>query len=186
MAEPLTPSLGRVSDRSLYLAAALISMGALALIGYTLLIRNPSHAGTLDLRFMPAVNACLNATAAMLLASGYVAIRRGARRVHQYCMITAFAASALFLVGYLSYHWVHGDTRFPGEGLVRTVYLSVLASHVVLSIAVVPLALTSLLLAARGSFERHKRIARITLPVWLYVSVTGVVIFVMLRAATTS
>ena len=186
MAEPLTPSLGRVSHRSLYLAASLISIGALALIAYILLIRDAGHAGALDLRFMPAVNACLNATAAMLLVGGYVAIRRGARRLHQYCMITAFAASILFLVGYLGYHWVHGDTRFPGEGLLRTVYLIILASHVVLSMAVVPLALSSLLLAAGGSFERHKRIAKITFPVWLYVSVTGVVIFVMLRAATAS
>jgi putative membrane protein len=182
--DPLAPALARVSDRSFYAVAAVISAGALALIGYILLVRTGGDGSGLDLRFMPAVNAALNAIAASLLVTGFVAIRRGARRAHQYCMLSAFAASSLFLVGYLAYHWVHGDTRFPGTGTIRTVYLVILASHVLLSMAVVPLALRTLFLAAQGRLAPHKRIARVTLPVWLYVSVTGVVIFFMLRAAT--
>jgi putative membrane protein len=184
MADSLTPALTRVSDRSFYAVATVISAGALALIGYILLVRAGGDGASVDLRFMPAVNAALNALAATLLVTGFIAIRRGERRVHQYCMLAAFAASALFLVGYLGYHWVHGDTRFPGTGTIRTVYLVILASHVLLSIAVVPLALRSVFLGAQGRLERHKRIARVTLPIWLYVSVTGVVIFFMLRAAT--
>jgi putative membrane protein len=88
----------------------------------------------------------------------------------------------LFLVGYLAYHYVHGDTRFPGTGTWRGIYLAILASHVLLSMAVVPLVLTTFWFALRRSFARHRRLARVTLPIWLYVSVTGVVIFAMLRA----
>jgi putative membrane protein len=184
--EPLAPApaLARVSDRALYAAVGIVSVTALAFIGYILMLRDADPGAGLDLRFLPAVNASLNATAAALLIAGYAAIRRGAWRVHQSCMLAAFVASALFLVCYLVYHWVHGDTRFPADSPVRTLYLVILASHVVLSMVIVPMALTTLFLAARGSFARHRRIARVTLPIWLYVSVTGVVIFVMLRVAT--
>jgi putative membrane protein len=97
-------------------------------------------------------------------------------------MVAAFALSAVFLVGYLAYHYVHGDTRYAGTGVGRTVYLLVLASHVVLSITVVPGALTSFYFAFTRQFERHRRLNRVFLPIWLYVSVTGVVIYFMLRA----
>jgi putative membrane protein len=97
-------------------------------------------------------------------------------------MVTAFALSSLFLVGYLVYHSVHGDTKFSGIGALRVAYFGVLISHIVLSIAVVPLALTSFYLAFTRSFVRHRRLNRVFLPIWLYVSVTGVVLFFMLRA----
>ena len=175
-------SAGAISDRSFYVLVGAVSASALAFIGYILLIRHGTHGASVDLRFLPAVNAGLNATAASLLVSGYVAIRRGARRVHQYCMISAFVSSTLFLVSYLIYHWVHGDTRFGGSGWIRVGYLAMLASHVILSMTIVPLALTTLYFAFQERFDRHRRLARITLPIWLYVSVTGVLIFVMLRA----
>ena len=135
----------------------------------------------LDLRFMPAVNAGLNATAATLLAAGWVAIKRRRPDLHKYLVVAAFAASSLFLVGYLAYHYVHGDTKYQGQGAMRSVYFAVLISHVLLSVAVVPGALAAFWFAARRQFTRHTRVTRWLMPVWLYVSVTGVAIYFMLR-----
>jgi putative membrane protein len=129
---------------------------------------------------LPAVNAALNATAAVLLVAGWRAIRGGRRELHRGLMIAACATSALFLVSYLTRVALTGTHRFPGDGALRTVYLAVLASHTVLAALVVPLALRTLWLPLRGRFADHRRIARITLPVWIYVSVTGVAVYVML------
>lgn len=171
------------ADRRFYIFTGVVSAAALAFLTYILVIRRGGPSGGWDLRFMPAVNASLNALAACLLTAGWVAIRRGARQVHQYLMVSAFAASGLFLVGYLAYHYVHGDTRYAGTGWLRTVYLLVLASHVLLSTTVVPGALLAFYFAWRKSFARHRRVTRWLAPVWLYVSVTGVVIFFMLRGS---
>jgi putative membrane protein len=170
-------------DRAFFAFTGVVSTAALAFIGYLLLVRRGGSPGAADLRFLPAVNAGLNATAASLLAAGWLAIRRRQRRVHQYLMVGAFAASALFLVCYLAYHYVHGDTRYAGTGPLRAVYLAVLASHVLLSIPVVPLALTAFYFAYRRQFARHRRVTRWLAPIWLYVSVTGVVVFFMLRGS---
>jgi putative membrane protein len=169
-------------DRTFYLFNAILSVGALSFLAWILMIRKAGGA-SVDLRFLPAVNASLNATAACLLAAGWIAIRRGARKVHQYLMVSAFAASSLFLVCYLTYHYVHGDTRYAGHGPLRAAYLLVLATHVLLSMAVVPLSLSSFYFALRRSFGRHRKVGKVLLPIWLYVSVTGVVIFFMLRAS---
>src|SRR4051812_28515672 len=135
--QPLTATpIARVSDRGFYLFTAAVSAAALAFIGYILMLRERAPGGSLDLAFLPAVNASLNSIAASLLVAGYVAIKRGARRVHQYCMVAAFVASTLFLVCYLSYHWVHGDTRYPVGVALRGVYLLILASHVILSMTI--------------------------------------------------
>lgn len=166
-------------DRTFYVFNAVLSTVALAVIAWLLMARRAESGA--DLRFLPPLNAALNGLAATLLSLGWVAIRRGQRRVHQYLMVSAFAASGLFLVGYLTYHYVHGDSRFGGEGLLRGVYLAILASHVLLSMVLVPMAFTVLYLAARGRFARHLRLARWTLPIWLYVSVTGVLIWFMLH-----
>jgi putative membrane protein len=180
-----TPALlQRTSDRSFYVFNAVLSTAALAFLAYLLLIRGGTSGTGLDLRFMPAVNACLNALSATLLVGGWVAVKRGNRQLHKYLMVSAFAASALFLVGYIAYHSVHGDTQFAGEGAaLRGFYFAVLISHILLSMAVLPLALTSFFFAARGQFARHKKVTRWALPIWLYVSVTGVVIFFMLRGS---
>ncbi len=183
MPEIDAPALARVSDRTFYVFTAVVSAAALAFIGYILVLREHGPQGAVDLRFLPGVNATLNALAASLLVSGYVAIKRGAREVHKYCMVAAFVASSLFLVCYLTYHYVHGDTKFAGAGAIRAVYLLILATHVVLSMTIVPLALTSFFFAFTERFARHRRIARVTLPIWLYVSVTGVVIYFMLRSS---
>ncbi len=184
MAQVRPVAQGRLSDRSFFAWNAAVSIVALLFIAWILVVRRGGAGpGAVDLRFLPAVNASLNALAALLLGAGWVAIRRGAVRAHQRLMVTAFAVSVVFLVSYLVYHYVHGDTRYAGTGALRAVYLSVLATHVVLSIAVPPLALTALWLATRRRFHRHARVARVLVPIWLYVSLTGVAVFLMLRAA---
>ena len=130
---------------------------------------------------LPTVNALLNSTSALFLVLGYRNIR--ARRIerHRACMITAFSASTLFLVGYLTLHYHIGATAFGHHGSpVRTLYFAVLLSHTVLAVPAAPLAIWTLIRALRGRFESHARLARIALPVWLYVSITGVVVYVML------
>ena len=134
----------------------------------------------IDYSVLPGVNATLNAIAGVLLASGYVAIRARRIAVHRACMLAAFCTSALFLASYLTYHFHSPVNPFQGHGAVRVVYFAVLISHIALAAAVVPLVLITLTRALRGRFERHRRIARWTLPVWLYVSVTGVLVYLML------
>jgi uncharacterized membrane protein YozB (DUF420 family) len=129
---------------------------------------------------LPAVDAGLNALAGLLLVVGWIAIRRGARRAHAALMRAAFGVSAVFLACYLTYHATEIETRFGGQGVVRGLYLAMLASHVLLAIATVPLVLRTLWLAHREDFEKHRRLARVTLPVWLYVSVTGVLVYLAL------
>jgi putative membrane protein len=131
---------------------------------------------------LPAANAFFNACSATALAGGYISIKRGKREVHTRFMLSAVAFSALFLASYVVYHSFHGDTRFPGHGIVRPIYFSILISHIVLSVVALPMILSTLYYAATGRFRSHRRIARFTLPVWFYVSVTGVVVFAMLRA----
>jgi len=130
--------------------------------------------------YLPSVDATLNAASAVFLALGFFFIRRKNIRAHRTCMLSAFATSMVFLVCYLTYHYFHGTTRFLGQGPVRGFYFGLLGSHTVLAALIVPLSLTTLYRAWRRRFQQHKRIARWTLPVWLYVSVTGVVIYWML------
>lgn len=170
------------ADRRFYLFNALLSITALGFLTW-LLVLGGGTGTSADLSFMPALNASLNATAAVLLVAGWVAIRNRRRRLHQYLMVSAFCASAVFLIGYVIYHYAHGDTRYEGEGPLRYVYFAILATHVLLSTAVLPMSLAAFWLAWRKRFARHERVTRILLPIWLYVSVTGVVIFFMLRAA---
>ena len=129
---------------------------------------------------LPALNASLNALAACLLALGYWFIRRGRRQAHKASMLAAFVTSALFLVSYVIYHASAGSRPFSGAGPVRVVYFVILVSHIVLAAAILPLALVTLWRALTERFDRHRRIARYTLPLWLYVSVTGVIIYAML------
>ncbi|HQR47450.1 MAG TPA: DUF420 domain-containing protein [Thermoanaerobaculia bacterium] len=129
---------------------------------------------------LPTVNALLNATCAALLVSGWALIRSGRRDAHRRAMTAALLCSALFLVSYLAYHARAGSVRFAGTGAVRTVYLAILGTHTVLAAVALPLALAAFVLARRGRFETHRRLARWTLPIWLYVSVTGVAVYWML------
>jgi len=134
----------------------------------------------IPLAYFPALDAALNATSAVLLGLGYFFIRRKKIGAHKFCMLSAFSTSTLFLICYLWYHTHHGVTRFPGTGAVRAFYLALLGSHTLLAGVIVPLVLITLTRALRERFDLHRRIARWTLPLWLYVSVTGVVVYWML------
>ena len=130
--------------------------------------------------FFPALNAILNGTSAILIATGRHFIKQKRMTAHKRCMIGAVTASSLFLVSYLYYHWHVGTVRFRGVGWWRPLYFSILGTHTVLAVAIVPLVATTLTWALRGRFERHRALARWTYPLWMYVNVTGVVIYVML------
>jgi uncharacterized membrane protein YozB (DUF420 family) len=134
----------------------------------------------LSLTDLPTVNAALNATSAVLLASGYRYIRRRQVAAHQRCMIAACVTSTLFLLSYLIYHYNVGSMPFRGQGWVRPIYFTILISHTILAAAIVPLVLVTLFRAWKADFAKHARIAKWTLPIWFYVSVTGVVIYWML------
>jgi uncharacterized membrane protein YozB (DUF420 family) len=129
---------------------------------------------------LPALNACLNSISTILLGAGYYFIRRREIARHKMSMIAAFVCSILFLTSYLIYHYHVGSIPFTGRGWIRPVYFTILITHIILAAAIVPLALITLYRAWRGQFDRHKRIARWTWPLWMYVSVTGVVIYLML------
>jgi uncharacterized membrane protein YozB (DUF420 family) len=129
---------------------------------------------------LPALNAVLNGTAAVLILIGIYLIKTGRQRAHRAVMISAFTASSLFLVSYVTYHAHIGSKHFPGTGTARTVYFAILLTHTILAAVVVPMVLITLTRGLKGRFDRHRPIARWTYPVWLYVSVTGVVIYVML------
>ncbi len=133
-----------------------------------------------ELPFLPTLNATLNGLATVLLIAGFTAIRLHRRKLHKALMIAAFVTSTVFLISYLIYHYTQIHTVFQSGGWVRSMYYTMLFSHIVLAAAVVPLVLLSLYRALRADFERHRRIARWTLPIWLYVSVTGVLIYFML------
>ena len=136
---------------------------------------------TRPLNDLPALNAILNSLSTVLLLSGWILIRKGKWRQHGYCMTGALVSSALFLSSYLYYHLViKAQTIFPGPPLARTIYLTILISHIVLAVGMVPFILKLVYHACRRQWDRHRRTARYTLPVWLYVSVTGVVVYVLL------
>jgi putative membrane protein len=136
----------------------------------------------ISVTFFPALNAVLNGTSAVLIGAGYYCIKSGRRAAHKRFMLTAFVTSTLFLISYLYYHLVlrAGVTHFQGEGIWRPMYFAILLSHTILAVVVVPFILVTLYRALKGNFVRHKAIARWTFPIWLYVSVTGVVIYFML------
>lgn len=170
-------------ERPFWVINAIVSTLALAGLAYLLLVRGGSHHGSDDLSAMPAINAAWNAVSATLLVFAVRAVRRGDVKRHRMLVMGAFAASVFFLAGYLAYHYVHGDTKYPGTGPIRIAYLLFLASHVLLSIPVVPLCLAAFYYALKGRFATHKKITRLLYPMWLYVSVTGVLVFAWLRVA---
>ena len=134
----------------------------------------------LQISDLPAVNATLNATAGIFLLAGYLLIRRGERTLHKRCMLSALTASTLFLISYVVYHVNTGSRPFHGVGLARVLYFVILVTHVTLAVTILPLAIVTAVRGLRGQFARHKAIARWTFPLWMYVSVTGVIIYLML------
>jgi len=133
-----------------------------------------------DVHSLPAVNATLNGTAAILLVTGYTLIRKRRVDAHKRVMLTAFGVSVAFLICYLVYHAQVGSVHYPKSGAIRIVYFTILITHTILAVCVPVLAIITLMRGLRGDVVRHRRIARWTLPIWLYVSVTGVVVYLML------
>lgn len=134
----------------------------------------------IELQDLPGVNAVLNSTSLMLLVTGFVLIKRGRVTAHRNVMTAAFGVSVLFLVSYLTYHFQMGDTKFTGQGWIRPVYFFILITHIILAAVLPVLAIRTLYLGYRGRVEKHRRIAKITFPIWVYVSVTGVIVYLML------
>jgi len=186
MTEP-TPLASSAADATVAterLAAWVIgALTAIVIGGVALVIVAPHGEHAARSSWLPAINASLNATATVLLGSGYVFIRRRRIAAHRTCMIGAFAASSLFLITYLIHHARVGSVPFHGAAWLRLVYFGLLVPHIVLAAFVVPLALTTIHRAWRGRFDRHRRLARVTLPIWLYVSVSGVLVYFLLYHA---
>jgi putative membrane protein len=170
-----------VADRALYAWVTVVSAVLMSFLFWLIYAREGAGATSGVVAWLPWANAGFNTASALCLALGWRAIRAGRRELHQRAMLSAVGFSAAFLVSYMVYHYAHGDTPFPGQGLARGVYLGVLASHVLTTIVALPMILLVLYYAASGRFQDHRRIARRTFPLWMYVSVTGVLIFAMLR-----
>jgi putative membrane protein len=176
----LAHGVGRVRERLALAVIAAVSAVVLVAVG-ALLLGNRTPSGDLDVSALPGLNAALNGTSAVLLVAGYVLVRRRRLSAHLACMLGALGVSTLFLVSYVVYHYHAGSRPFAGEGWIRPVYFFFLITHIVLAAGIVPLALTTVYRGLAGRLDRHVRLARWTLPIWLYVSVTGVLIYWMLH-----
>jgi putative membrane protein len=165
------------------IAVILVISAAATLFLFWLIYVHPAAATSTQYAFLPALNAILNGLAATALLIGYVFIRSRRIRAHRRAMITAFAFSTLFLVSYIAHHALHGDVRYPLHAAFRSIYLPLLASHIILAIVALPMVLVTFFFSLTGRIPQHRKIARWTFPIWLYVSVTGVITYVMLRLA---
>ncbi len=160
----------------------LVSAGAFLFLVWLIYFRETAEETASWVANLPALNAFLNSVSTVLILAGFVAIKQKKYVKHMKLMLTAFITSSLFLISYLIYHHFVGHTPFPGEGTIRIVYFSILISHIILSAFVVPLVLTSYYFAFAGKFKTHRKVSKWTFPIWLYVSVTGVMIFFILNA----
>ncbi len=165
------------------IAAILAISAAATLFLFWLIYVHPAAASATQYAFLPALNALLNGLSATALLIGFTLIKAHRIRAHRAAMITAFAFSTLFLVSYILHHALHGDVRYPAHAGLRGVYLPLLASHIILAIVALPIVLVTFYFSLSGRIPQHRNIARWTFPLWLYVSVTGVVTYVMLRLA---
>ena len=171
-----------ISPRPVVGAIVVVSGLAVSFLLWLLYVHHASADFAGRWMFLPALNALLNGLCAIALCVGLYFIKHHNREAHRTSMLLAFFFSALFLISYIVNHALHGDTIFPGHGPVRTLYLTILVSHVILSIVALPMVLTTFFFSLTGRFAMHRRIARLTFPIWLYVSITGVVVFVFLKA----
>lgn len=160
-----------------------ISAGATAFLFWLIYVHPATDQAAVRFAFLPAVNAILNGLSATCLLIGYTFIRAHRIRAHRAAMMTAFAFSTLFLVSYILHHALHGDVRYPVHAALRMVYLPLLASHILLAVVALPLVLVTFFFSLSGRIPQHRKVARWTFPLWLYVSVTGVITYVMLRMA---
>ena len=170
------------STRPAIAAILVISAAATAFLFWLIYI-HPAAASSAQYAFLPALNALLNGLSATALLIGYIFIRARRISAHRAAMITAFGFSTLFLVSYILHHALHGDVRYPAHAALRSLYLPLLASHIVLAVVALPLVLVTFFFSLTGRFPQHRTVARWTFPLWLYVSITGVVTYIMLRLA---
>jgi putative membrane protein len=172
----------QTASRAPIAAIIAISAAASAFLFWLIYVHPPSQEFATRLLFLPALNALFNAMSAVALVIGYSYIRKGNIASHRASMMTAFVFSSIFLACYITNHALHGEMRFPGHGPIRTAYLVLLISHVLLSVIALPMVLITFFFSLTGRLPQHKKIARFTYPIWLYVSVTGVIVYAMLAA----
>jgi putative membrane protein len=183
MGTAATTSKPKANTRPAIFAILAISAGA-SLFLFWLIYQHPAaDTARVRLPFLPALNAVLNGLSAIALLVGFTFIRARRIAAHRASMITAFIFSTLFLICYILHHYLHGDVRYPLHAAYRSVYLPLLASHIVLATATLPLVLVTFFFSLSGRFPQHRKVARWTLPLWLYVSITGVITYLMLRLA---
>jgi putative membrane protein len=173
-------ALKRLSERALFWTVAALSVVVCGAVVLLISFRQALLVEGLDVSRLPAFHALLNGTAAVLLTAGFLLIRRGKVGAHRAAMVGAFALSTVFLVSYVTYHSQSPGAHFGGEGWVRPLYFSILITHVILAPVVLPMALYTMARALRDEFQRHRRIARWTFPLWLYVTVTGVLVYLFM------
>jgi putative membrane protein len=171
------------STRPAIAAILVISAAATAFLFWLIYVHPAPDAASVRLTFLPALNALLNGLSATALLIGYTFIRSRRIKAHRAAMLTAFAFSTLFLVCYITNYALHGESHYPGHSLVRTIYLVILTSHVLLSVIALPMVLVTFFFSLTGRITTHRKVARWTFPIWLYVSVTGVIVYAMLAAA---
>jgi putative membrane protein len=165
------------------IAAILVLSLAASVFLFWLIYIHPASASSSEYAFLPALNAILNGLSAISLLIGYTLIRARRIAAHRASMITAFVFSSLFLVSYILHHALHGDVRYPVHAAYRAFYLWLLASHIILAVVALPLILVTFFFSLSGRIPQHRKVARWTFPIWLYVSITGVITYVMLRLA---
>lgn len=175
--------LSSIQTKRAWQIILLVSGVAISFLVWIIYFKEPPTDGENVLPFLPALNCVLNGCSAVCLVMGYRAIRRGQVRTHMRWMISAFVCSTVFLVSYILHHHLHGDTKFPPENSLRPIYLIILATHILLSVAALPMIFMTFFFALSQRLAAHRRLARFTFPVWLYVSVTGVLIFLFLKSA---
>lgn len=186
MGSTATTSEAKANTRPAILAILAISAAASLFLLWLIYQHPAADSASARLTFLPALNAILNGLSATALVIGFTFIRSRNIDAHRASMITAFIFSTLFLVSYILHHYLHGDVRYPVHAAYRSVYLPLLASHIVLATAALPLVLITFFFSLSGRFAQHRKVARWTFPLWLYVSVTGVITYVMLRLAQAS
>lgn len=164
-------------------AIVAISLAATAFLFWLIYVHPAADASNTQMAFLPALNAVFNGLSAIAVALGVVFIRSGNMKAHRASMLTAFAFSTAFLLGYILHHALHGDVFYPHDAPLRTLYLVLLSSHILLAIVALPMVLATFFLALTGRVPLHRKLARWTFPVWLYISITGVITFAMLRLA---
>lgn len=172
--------ISKLEEKTLYQVIGVISLVVSALVTFLILYPQALSFGSFDVSLLPAFNATINSICSLLLITGYILIRQGQKDLHKIVMTATLFLSALFLISYVIYHSQAPATRFGGEGYIRSLYFFILISHIILAVIILPMALFTIARAWRGEFERHKKIARLTLPVWLYVTTTGVIVYLMI------